>query len=157
MFNKSGKVLQYGSIFLVVLSNTNSIYFVYQNSRALVRENEETAYLKFVSQAVKESDGSSSSKNSTASAIQIPEAAKGPPIPAKGYLVQEIRDHLYWVTDGSYNSIFLVTDGKIGLAERSSSCQPIALLWLNRGELILQYRHYSKTVRLYTNDWSTYS
>jgi glyoxylase-like metal-dependent hydrolase (beta-lactamase superfamily II) len=37
--------------------------------------------------------------------------AKGPAInPAKGYLVQEIRDHLYWVTDGSYNTMFLVTD-----------------------------------------------
>jgi glyoxylase-like metal-dependent hydrolase (beta-lactamase superfamily II) len=41
---------------------------------------------------------------------QIPEAAKGPAIPPKGYLVQEIRDHLYWVTDGSYNTIFLVTE-----------------------------------------------
>ena len=33
-----------------------------------------------------------------------------PPIPAKGYLVQQIRDHLYWVTDGGYNTMFLVTD-----------------------------------------------
>jgi hypothetical protein len=72
-------------------------------------ENEETVYLKFVSQAVKQSN-SSSSKNSTTNTVQIPEAAKGPPIPAKGYLVQEIRDHLYWVTDGSYNTMFLVTD-----------------------------------------------
>ena len=34
----------------------------------------------------------------------------GPQIPAKGYLVQEIRDHLYWVTDGSYNTMFLVSN-----------------------------------------------
>ena len=53
------------------------------------KENEETAYLKFVSQAVKESN-SSNNKNSTTNTVQIPEAAKGPPIPAKGYLVQEI-------------------------------------------------------------------
>ena len=59
-----------------------------------------------MSQKVKESDNSS--KNSTT--VQIPDAAKGPAIPAKGYLVQEIRDHLYWVTDGSYNAMFLVTD-----------------------------------------------
>ena len=72
------------------------------------RANEETAYLKFVSQALNESN--TSSKNSTTNTIQIPEAAKGPQIPAKGYLVQEIRDHLYWVTDGSYNTMFLVTD-----------------------------------------------
>jgi glyoxylase-like metal-dependent hydrolase (beta-lactamase superfamily II) len=80
-----------------------------QNSKALVQEDEETAYLKFVSQSVKDSN-SSNTKNATTSTIQIPEAAKGPPIPAKGYLVQEIRDHLYWVTDGSYNTMFLVTD-----------------------------------------------
>jgi hypothetical protein len=48
-------------------------------------------------------------------------------------------------------------NGKIGLEERSSSCQPIALLWLNLEELTLQYRHCYRIVRLYTNDcWSTY-
>jgi uncharacterized protein YdeI (BOF family) len=67
-------------------------------------EDEETAYLKFESSTIKESN----SNNVTTQ--QIPEAAKGPAIPPKGYLVQEIRDHLYWVTDGSYNTIFLVTE-----------------------------------------------
>jgi glyoxylase-like metal-dependent hydrolase (beta-lactamase superfamily II) len=66
-------------------------------------ENEETAYVKFVTQTTKESSINSST-------VQIPDAAKGPSIPTKGYLVQEIRDHLYWVTDGSYNTMFLVTD-----------------------------------------------
>jgi glyoxylase-like metal-dependent hydrolase (beta-lactamase superfamily II) len=41
---------------------------------------------------------------------KLPETAKGPTIPAKGYLVQEILDRLYWVTDGVYNAMFLVTD-----------------------------------------------
>src|SRR5215218_3463830 len=41
---------------------------------------------------------------------QIPEAAKGPAIPSKGYLVEEIRDGLFWVTEGAYNTMFLVTD-----------------------------------------------
>ena len=45
-----------------------------------------------------------------ATAAQIPESAKGPAIPEKGYLVEEIRDNLYWVTDGTYNTMFLVTD-----------------------------------------------
>jgi len=37
-------------------------------------------------------------------------------IPAKGYLVQEIRDGLYWVSDGAYNTMFLVTsDGVIAV------------------------------------------
>lgn len=65
-----------------------------------------TSYIKPIVATIKESDNSS--RNFT---IQIPNMAKGPAInPAKGYLVQEIRDHLYWVTDGSCNTMFLVTD-----------------------------------------------
>jgi glyoxylase-like metal-dependent hydrolase (beta-lactamase superfamily II) len=69
-------------------------------------ENEETAYIKFASQAVKQSDNSST----VSATIQLPEATKGPPIPAKGYLVQQIRDGLYWLTDGGYQTMFMVTD-----------------------------------------------
>ena len=50
------------------------------------------------------------SNNSNISKLIIPETAKGPEIPSKGYLVEEIRDGLYWVTDGAYQTIFLVTD-----------------------------------------------
>ncbi|MAF13778.1 MAG: MBL fold metallo-hydrolase [Parcubacteria group bacterium] len=40
----------------------------------------------------------------------IPETAKGPEIPQdKGYLVEEINDGLYWLTDGTYQMMFLVT------------------------------------------------
>lgn len=94
-----------------------------QTSKALtaVQDNNdsvETIYLKFVSQALRESNTNTSSsgiansnnKSSISSATQLPETAKGPTIPAKGYLVQQIRDHLYWVTDGAYNTMFLVTD-----------------------------------------------
>ncbi len=52
--------------------------------------------------------GENATSNSTIT--QIPDAAMGPSIPEKGYIVEEIRDNLYWVTDGSYNTIFLVTD-----------------------------------------------
>ncbi len=53
----------------------------------------------------------SSSSNVTAQSSTIPENAQGPMIPPeKGYLVEEIRGGLYWVTDGSYNTMFLVTD-----------------------------------------------
>ena len=69
-------------------------------------EDEETAYLKFVSQEVKQPDNSST----VTATNQLPEAAKGPPIPAKGYLVQQIRDGLYWLTDGAYQTMFMVTD-----------------------------------------------
>ena len=36
--------------------------------------------------------------------------AKGPAIPESGYIVEEIEDGLYWLTDGLYQMIFLVTD-----------------------------------------------
>ena len=49
-------------------------------------------------------------ENQTEEKNQIPDAAKGPAIPSKGYLVEEIRDGLFWVTDGVFNTIFLVTD-----------------------------------------------
>jgi glyoxylase-like metal-dependent hydrolase (beta-lactamase superfamily II) len=42
-------------------------------------------------------------------AAPVPDNARGPAIPAKGYLVEEIRGGLYWVTDGLYNTIFLET------------------------------------------------
>jgi len=93
-----------------------------QTSKALAavqgnNDNVETVYLKLVSQALKDSNanisggsGTKNNRSSVSSAAQVPETAKGPTIPAKGYLVQQIRDHLYWVTDGSYNTMFLVTD-----------------------------------------------
>ena len=40
----------------------------------------------------------------------VPDTAKGPQIDlSKGYLVEEIHDGLYWVTDGAYNTMFLTT------------------------------------------------
>ena len=61
-------------------------------------DNVETVYLKFVSQALKDPNantsssgsGTSNNRSSAISATQVPEAAKGPTIPAKGYLVQQI-------------------------------------------------------------------
>ena len=44
---------------------------------------------------------------------QIPETAKGPEIPSKGYLVEEIKDNLFWVTDGIYNTMFMVTNNGV--------------------------------------------
>jgi glyoxylase-like metal-dependent hydrolase (beta-lactamase superfamily II) len=54
---------------------------------------------------------STTQTSSSANQSGIPETAIGPTIPPeKGYFVEEIRDGLYWVTDGSYNTMFLVTD-----------------------------------------------
>ena len=39
----------------------------------------------------------------------VPPPAKGQAIPKSGYLVEEIADRVYWLTDGLYQMIFLVT------------------------------------------------
>ena len=39
----------------------------------------------------------------------VPETAKGPAIPEKGCLVEEIRDGAYWVTEGVYQALFVTT------------------------------------------------
>ena len=114
MIHGTKKLLMISGTILLILFvsstiNSSILPMQIQTPKSLAvedKEDEETAYLKFVSQTVKEFN--KSSKNPTT--VQIPDAAKGPAIPAKGYLVQEIRDHLYWVTDGSYNTMFLVTD-----------------------------------------------
>jgi len=40
----------------------------------------------------------------------VPELARGPAIPESGYLLEEIEDRLFWLTDGLYQMIFLVSD-----------------------------------------------
>jgi len=43
-------------------------------------------------------------------AAPLPETSIGPQIDySKGYLVEEIKDGLYWVTDGAYQAMFLTT------------------------------------------------
>ena len=39
----------------------------------------------------------------------VPAGANGPPIPKKGYLVEEIRGGVYWVTEGVYQALFVTT------------------------------------------------
>ena len=68
----------------------------------------EEAYIRLISDIVQQQ---SSNNTNTTSTIQIPETAKGPAIPPeKRYLVQEIGNQLYSVSDGSYNTMFMVTD-----------------------------------------------
>ncbi|MEH6912394.1 MAG: MBL fold metallo-hydrolase [Oceanicoccus sp.] len=42
--------------------------------------------------------------------INIPESSKGPKVPVEtGYFVSEIKDGIYWVTNGAYQSMFMTT------------------------------------------------
>jgi len=45
----------------------------------------------------------------TGATAPVPPPAKGPAIPKSGYLVEEIAERTYWLTDGLYQMIFLVT------------------------------------------------
>src|SRR4051812_49232569 len=54
----------------------------------------------------------------------VPEASRGPAIPEVGYLVEEIRDGLYWVTDGAYQAMFLTTGEGVILVDAPPSLGP---------------------------------
>jgi glyoxylase-like metal-dependent hydrolase (beta-lactamase superfamily II) len=74
-------------------------------------ESGEEAYLKYISSVGRESNNTNTNSSGNTTTIQIPQTAKGPAIPAeKGYLVQEIGNQLFSVSDGSYNAMFMVTD-----------------------------------------------
>ncbi len=40
----------------------------------------------------------------------VPEAAKGPAVPEAGYVMDEIADGIFWLSDGAYQTMFVVTD-----------------------------------------------
>ena len=69
-------------------------------------------YFKIISSASQQQpDNGSIRGNVTNTTGPIPQTAEGPPIPSeKGYLVEEIGNQLYSVSDGIYNTMFMVTD-----------------------------------------------
>jgi glyoxylase-like metal-dependent hydrolase (beta-lactamase superfamily II) len=68
---------------------------------------DEDRYVKFIASKVNESTTNDTKSVET---LPIPDAAKGPSIPSKGYLIGELGNNLYSVTDGAYNTMFMVTD-----------------------------------------------
>jgi glyoxylase-like metal-dependent hydrolase (beta-lactamase superfamily II) len=67
----------------------------------------EDGHVEFIVSKMNESKTNNTMTNET---IPIPDTAKGPSIPSKGYLVGKLGDNLYSVTDGAYNTMFMVTD-----------------------------------------------
>lgn len=110
----NGKLLRLVSVLSVFLLTTSlistSTSYV-QDSKAMVQndDHEDYGYLQFAANAVKQAYAARQN-NTVNSTSHIPAIAMGPQIPAKGYLVQEISDHLYWVTNGYYNTMFLVSN-----------------------------------------------
>jgi hypothetical protein len=68
---------------------------------------DEDGYVKFIVSKVNESK---TNITDGTGATAVPDSAKGPSIPSKGYLVEKLGDSLYSVTDGSYNTMFMMTD-----------------------------------------------
>ena len=59
---------------------------------------------------------------SAMAAAPLPEVAKGLPIPAdKGYVVKEIADHIYFVTEGAYTTMFLTTGNGVIMVDAPPS------------------------------------
>jgi glyoxylase-like metal-dependent hydrolase (beta-lactamase superfamily II) len=106
------------SMILIMIAAVNMTHPAVYASNDMKTTGDTQDHLKFISTTTTmPSDNTSSSLDgnytdaiSNTTSTQIPESARGPAIPEKGYLVEEIRDNLYWVTDGSYNTMFLVTD-----------------------------------------------
>lgn len=107
------------AIFPTVLSDSLSSVQIPSNLKPITYVNAqeehsgEETYLRLVSGIVQQQ---SNNNTNTTTTIQIPETAKGPIIPSeKGYLVQEIGNQLYSVSDGSYNAMFMVTGGVVAV------------------------------------------
>jgi glyoxylase-like metal-dependent hydrolase (beta-lactamase superfamily II) len=89
-------------------SSLLSIHYQIPKAMAQIEDNRESAWLSTTQNYHTSNSNITTSTNS--SSANIPAAAIGPTIPPKGYLVQEIRDGLYWLTDGAYQTMFMVTD-----------------------------------------------
>jgi glyoxylase-like metal-dependent hydrolase (beta-lactamase superfamily II) len=97
------------SAFIVsALPSSHPIHYQIPKAMAQVEDNRESAWLSTTQNYHTSNSNITTSTNS--SSANIPAAAIGPTIPPKGYLVKEIRDGLYWLTDGAYQTMFMVTD-----------------------------------------------
>jgi glyoxylase-like metal-dependent hydrolase (beta-lactamase superfamily II) len=49
-------------------------------------------------------------RHRTAPTAPVPDIAKGPQVPDAGYVLHEIADGIFWLGDGSYQTMFVVSD-----------------------------------------------
>lgn len=54
----------------------------------------------------------------------IPASARGPALTSAGYLVQEVKDKLYWLTDGIYSCMFLSTGSGVIVVDVPQTIAP---------------------------------
>jgi hypothetical protein len=105
MTTKPKILLYFGVILFTLIFTFNILQFFsqqqYQNAIAQQQTNNETT-------------SSNSNNTNVTTKGSIPENARGPAITQdKGYLIQELGDNLYFLTNGAYNTMFMVTDGGV--------------------------------------------
>ena len=85
-------------------------------------------YIPAAEEAEVMSDGSALMAPAASPSIEVapvPASAYGPPIdPDKGYHVEEISNGLYWLTEGAYTLMFLVTDEGVVIVDAPPSIGP---------------------------------
>jgi hypothetical protein len=70
------------------------------------------------------------SASMTFAAAPVPESAKGVAIPQdKGYVVEEVKDGLYWVTEGAYTAMFLTTGKGVIVVDAPPSKNRLPMLF----------------------------
>ena len=92
----------------ISLANTGATSNTAQNSHFL--DIDAFTSLLMAKVAKTAADSNNTNSNSSTGGVLLPATAIGPKIPPKGYLVQQIRGGLYWLTDGAYQTMFMVTD-----------------------------------------------
>ena len=96
-------VLRFGVLLLTLIFTLSVLQFPSQQQ----------LYQTAIAQQQADNETTSSISNNTnvTTTGSIPENARGPAIPQdKGYLIQELGDNLYFLTNGAYNTMFMVTD-----------------------------------------------
>jgi len=105
MTAKPKVLLRFGVLLLTLIFTLSILQF-----HSLQQQHYHNAIAK---QQVNNETTSSTSNNNTnvTKTTAIPENARGLAIPQdKGYLIQELGDNLYFLTNGVYNTMFMVTD-----------------------------------------------
>jgi glyoxylase-like metal-dependent hydrolase (beta-lactamase superfamily II) len=104
MTTKTKILFRFGALLLTLIFTLNILQFPSQ-----LQQHYQNAIAQ--QQAINETTSSISNNTNVTTTGSIPENARGPAIPPdKGYLIQELGDNLYFLTNGAYNTMFMVTD-----------------------------------------------
>lgn len=84
--------------------------------RVLITDSIAIIMMLMVPQIVVSQGNQSASSNSTmlkTDYAPVPENARGPTIPEKGYVIEDLGENLYFLSNGAYNTMFMVTNNGV--------------------------------------------